>query len=123
MSRATQADAVREFARCIGLDPTGQATPESAAAAGELFHLVNQGGRVTLCVEFSGGVAWIHAAAGQGQGMTAPALASVERMAADRGCHSVEFQTLRAGLVKRAEQQGYRRAARIGAGVIMSKAI
>ena len=124
LSRASQAEAVRAFSRCLGLDPQGQATPESAAAAGELFKLCGPGGHVVMSVEFDpGGVAWIHAAAGQGQGMTAQALACVERLAATRNCHAVEFQTLRAGLVRLAERSGYRRAAPIGAGVIMQKAI
>ncbi len=122
MTPTTREQAARAFAACAGLDPEGQETPEGAAAAGECFELRTAAGVLHLSVSFGEGVAWIHAAAGVGQGMTAEGLQAVERTARARGCGLVGFQTMRRGLVQRAKKQGYRITRQVGAGFVLVKA-
>lgn len=52
---------------------------------------------------------WIEAAQGQGaQDFTALGLELAQRTAQHTGCESVSFQTARRGLVKKAEQHGFK---------------
>ncbi|CDN87490.1 hypothetical protein [Hydrogenophaga intermedia] len=123
MTPTTRDQAAQAFALCAGLDPEGVETPEGAAAAGECFELCTACGRLFLSVSFVDGVGWIHAAAGQGQGMTAEGLHAVECQALARGCRLVGFQTVRRGLVRRAKKHGYRITRTVGAGFVLVKAI
>lgn len=120
LQRITTTEAARAFAACAGLDPEGIATPESAAQAGECFAAVGPGGRVALALDFGGGVAWVIAAAGGGNGMAGATLAAVEHLAQTRGCGVVGFQTMRRGLVRVARRRGYVAAA-CGRGVKLEK--
>lgn len=114
-------EAAQAFAACVGLDPEGRATPHTAAAAGECFAVEGQNGAVAVSVQFRRGVAWIVAAAGGGGGMAGPVLAYLERIAAARGCRRIGFQTVRAGLQRVAQRQGYEMTENIGRGVKLAK--
>lgn len=118
---ATRDEAVRAFAACAGLDPERQATPESAADAGELVSFVGPFGVVHCSINFLGRVAWIVAGAGGGNGMAGPVLEAIEKEAKRRGCECVGFQTVRPGLRRIAEARGYVVTDRIGMGVKMEK--
>lgn len=121
LRRITPQEAAQAFAACAGLDPEGQATPDSAAQAGECFALKGQAGEVAFSVNFCGGVAWIVAAAGGGQAMAAPTLERIERLARANHCFSVAFQTMRAGLRRVALRCGYQQTQQIGAGWKLAK--
>lgn len=121
IQRISRAEAARAFAACAGLDPEKQATPESAAAAGECFSVAGPRGAVAVAVAFGGGVAWISAAAGGGDRMAGTTLQAIESMARQRGCHVVAFQTMRQGLQRIAQRRGYTITGQIGAGVILEK--
>ena len=123
MTPVAREQAARAFAACAGLDPEQNATPESAAASGECFRLDMDTGQVFFALEFAGPVGWIHAAAGNGGGMTAAALAAIERKALAEGCQVVGFQTVRRGLVRRAKKHGYRITRQVGAGFVLEKAL
>jgi hypothetical protein len=124
LQEVSQAQAVADFAG-LGpeMDPDGIATPENVAAAGQCFTLTTDAGRVTFSASACNGILWIHAAKGQGAGMARAGLEVVERMARQNRLQSVEFQTLRMGLVHVAEKRGYRVARRQGRGYVMKKAI
>lgn len=118
------ARAALAYAACIGLDPEGKATPESAASAGESFALkTDTGSLVYTIAPTPGGGCWVHAAAGQGAGMTEQGLRAIERQAQGLGLRAVAFQTMRRGLVRKAQALGYRVAGRVGCGVILEKYI
>ena len=119
--RVTWQEAARAFMACAGLDPEGKATPEQAAQAGECFAAAGKGGEVAFCVSFRGGVAWVHAAAGGGQGMAADTLAIIERLARAHQCFIVAFQTMRPGLQRVATRRGYTVTDTIGAGWKLEK--
>lgn len=121
MVQATREEAARAFVACAGLDPEGKATPESAAEQGECVAFVGPFGVVHSTIDFAGAQAWIVAAAGGGNGMAGDVLAAIEAEAARRGCSSVGFQTMRAGLRRVAQRRGYTVTDHIGAGVIMEK--
>lgn len=100
-------------------DPSGQATPETAAHAGQSFALRTPRGTLTFTTVQRGGELWIEAAAGQGaDNMTAHGLALIEGMAQGAGLGSVGFQTARPGLARKAIKQGY-----TVAGWILKKAV
>lgn len=105
------------------LDPDGIATPQSAAQSGQSFVLTNSAGRLTFTASIKGRALWVHAAAGEGQGMAAAGLHCLEQIARANRVQSVEFQTLRMGLVRVAEKRGYRVARRQGQGYVMAKGI
>lgn len=115
--------AVTAFARCMGLDPQGVETPHSAANAGQCFQVSAPSGTMVYSAGIKGGALWCFAAAGEGAGMAQKGLAVLERQARANGCTSVQFQTLRAGLVRVARRNGYSIARSIGAGFVLSKAI
>lgn len=119
--RVTAAEAAQSFAVLQGMDPAGQSAPEGAARAGECYRLQAGPGSLVYAVSFTDGTAWIHAAAGQGQGMTAEGLAMIEAQAIVRGCRRVGFQTIRRGLVRRAMRQGYRITSNVGTGFVLVK--
>lgn len=115
--------AARAFEVCAGMDPQGVATPQSVAGAGQCFALEAPTGRVVYALELrQGGAAWIHAAAGQGGGMTAAGLEAVEQQARAAGCAWVGFQTMRRGLVKLAQARGYA-VDKIGGGYRLQRSI
>lgn len=116
-------EAARAFAVCAGLDPEGRATPHSAAAAGECFAVEGGGGAVAVSIQFNQAkrLAWIVGAAGGGGGMAGPVLAFLERIAAHRGCKRIGFQTVRAGLRRVAQRQGYQVTENKGRGVTLAK--
>lgn len=122
IQRISTTEAAQAFAACAGLDPEGIETPQSAAQAGECFAAVGQAGRVALALDFGGGVAWVIAAAGGGNGMAGATLAAVEHLARQRGCQVVGFQTVRPGLVRVASKRGYLASA-CGPGVKLKKVI
>ena len=119
----TAAQAARAYAACVGLDPEGLATPESAASSGASFRLRTQSGEVFYTINTAGECCWISAAAGCGAGMTAAGLEAIERQARESGCKSVAFQTMRRGLVRRARAIGYGITGSLGRGVILEKEI
>lgn len=100
--------AARAFQACAGLDPDGVETPDSAAHAGDCYAISGRNGVLVLSIRIEDGTAWIVAAAGTGEGMTADGLRAVEAYGRSRGCRAVGFQTLRRGLVKQAQALGYR---------------
>lgn len=117
----TPEQAANDFAACLGDDPEGQATPQSAAHAGVCFKLETDQGRLTYAIGIEGGVCWIHGAAGTGKTMTETGLAVIEAQAAAVGCKAVGFQTLRRGLVRKARALGYKIKAEIGRGFVLEK--
>lgn len=121
LTRISTEQAERAFVACAGLDPEGEATPESAAAAGECFAVEGPRGTVAVSVEFAKPVAWIVAAAGGGGGMASETLGAVESLARARGCAVIGFQTLRRGLMRVAKRRGYIETGRIGIGVKLEK--
>lgn len=116
-------EAAQAFAVLQGMDPEGVQTPEGAARSGECYRLQGERGAVVYAVSFTDATAWIHGAAGQGQGMTAEGLAMIEAQAITRGCRRVGFQTIRRGLVRRAMRQGYRITSNVGAGFVLVKSL
>lgn len=120
---ASRDQAAAAFRACIGLDPEGRATPESAAAAGESFRLATEAGAVVYTLQMGQGACWIVAAAGTGTGMTESGLEAVEGQARAAGCRVVGFQTIRPGLVRKAQRVGYSVAGQVGRGVILKKSI
>lgn len=100
-------------------DPTGEATAESIAAAGQAFEFEAGGGGGVFVVCKRGPMLWIEAAHGRSaDDLTDVGLQLVEEMARRAGCTEVGFQTARPGLVKKSERHGY--AAR---GWIMKKKV
>lgn len=118
-----RASAARAFTACAGMDPEGKATPESAAAAGHCFLIATNTGEAVYSVAVRGNVLWCFAAAGTGQGMTAPGLAAMEAQAKASDCRAVAFQTIRRGLVRRAQGLGYKVEQKIGRGFVLKKEI
>lgn len=109
LTRISAAAAAGAFQVCTGLDPDGFETPGSAAADGECLRVAGTHGAVITSVNFSDGVAWILAAAG-GAGqrpMLRAFLGKMESVAAERGCRVLAFQTVRPGLKRVAQKQGY----------------
>jgi hypothetical protein len=123
LTRISAGQAARAFASCVGLDPQGRATPDSAASAGESFALDTPSGRLIYTLSMDAGGCWIHGAAGTGSGLTAAGLACIEAQARAAGCTRVAFQTVRRGLVRQAQRLGYRIACPIGRGHILEKSI
>ncbi len=121
LRRITKDEAAHAFTACAGLDPQGKATPDSAAQAGDCFAVKGTGGEVAFSVSFRGGVAWVNAAAGGGEGMAGTTLEIIERLARAHQCFVVAFQTMRAGLRRVAMRQGYAVADTIGAGWKLEK--
>lgn len=121
MGQVDPAAAAQAYEAHVHLDPEGIATPESLAAAGPSFGIETEQGRTVFTLSSAGGVCWIHAAAGTGYGMTRPAFAVIEQIAARAGCKRVAFQTLRRGLVRRARRLGYHITGQVGHGHILSK--
>lgn len=122
LRRITTSEAAQAFAVCGGLDPDGRATPHTAAAAGECYAVEGEAGTVAVSVQFDRrrGVAWIVGAAGGGQNMIKPFLAFMERIAANRGCRRLAFQTVRPGLRRVALRAGYETENK-GRGYVLSK--
>lgn len=121
--RITKDEAAQAFAACAGLDPQGKQTPAGAAQAGDCFAMAGKGGEVAVSVAFSGGVAWIHAAAGGGDHLAGPTLDTIERMAHANDCFVIAFQTMRPGLHRVATGRGYEVVNKIGAGWKLEKRI
>lgn len=123
LRRIASEHAARAFAACadfVALDPCGTETPDTAAQAGECFEAVGEGGTVALSIDFGQGVAWVVAAVGGADCMAVPTLEAIERLAANRGCERVGFQTMRPGLHRIATRRGYL-AQRTGQGFKLEK--
>lgn len=89
-------------------DPTGQATPESMAKAGQAFKVDAGGGGGIFVVTKNGRRIWIEAAEGRaGDDLTEIGLQLIEEMARCADCTEVAFQTGRRGLVHKAQALGY----------------
>lgn len=123
LTRVPASEAAHAFAMLAGMDPTGQQTPQGAARSGECYRIEGARGFARCAVSFSNATAWIHAAAGEGEGMTADALSVIEAQAIVRGCRRVGFQTIRRGLVRRALRLGYRITSNVGTGFVLVKQI
>ncbi|HEY0955915.1 MAG TPA: hypothetical protein VGE36_14220 [Roseateles sp.] len=121
LTAITASAAALAYAACVGLDPEGRATPDSAARAGESFSLETGTGRLACTLIFEGGCCWISAAAGTGTGMALAGLRAIEGAAIAKGCKRVGFQTIRRGLVRRAKSIGYGITRSVGRGVILEK--
>jgi hypothetical protein len=100
-----------EAAQCLGRvqDPAGIATPASMAATGQPMRVTTEAGELVYVATKRAETLWIEAAQGQGaQDFTALGLELAQRTAQNTGCESVSFQTARRGLVKKAEQHGFK---------------
>lgn len=118
-----KSEARQAFARLAGLDPEGLDAHLTAADIGQCFQLTNPRGSVVYSVGPANKSFWIHAAAGMGQGMTEAGLAAIECQARRSGCRVVGFQTLRRGLIRRAQRLGYAICGAVGTGFILRKNI
>lgn len=104
----TEAEAAEYLVQNPVPDPTGQATPESMAAAGQAFELEAGGGGGVFIVRKIGPQLWIEAGAGRAaDDLTQIGLQLIEEMARRAGCTEVAFQTARRGLVHKAESMGF----------------
>lgn len=123
LRRIATDEAAQAFAVCVGLDPEGKATPHSVAAAGECYAVEAETGAVAVSIQFNQAkrLAWIVGAAGGGGGMAGRVLAFLERIAHQRGCRRIAFQTMRPGLQRVAIRQGYQVTENIGRGVKLAK--
>lgn len=89
-------------------DPTGQATPESMAKAGQAFELDAGGGGGIFIVKKNGQRLWIEAAAGRAaDDLTAVGLELIEEIARQADCTEIAFQTGRRGLVLKSAGMGF----------------
>lgn len=113
--------AAQAFAACLGLDPQGEATPASAAQAGDCYQLTTRHGKLIYSAAPRGPDFWCYGAAGTGHHMTGAGLAMLEHQGRMQGCKAVAFQTMRQGLIRQAKRHGYSIASAIGTGVIMKK--
>lgn len=106
----SEAEALEELQSTTRNDPTGLATHESIAAAGQAFELQAGGGGGLFVVSKRGAMLWIHAAHGgdSADDLTELGLQLIEEMARRAGCDTVGFQTARPGLVKKTTQLGYK---------------
>lgn len=114
---------MQALAPCAGLDPRGVATPADLVRFGEPFELQTDDGEGVFVARIHRGdgpsVLWIDGAAGTSKaGLVDTGLALFEEMARQSGCAAVAFETVRAGLVKLAQQRGY-----LVAGFILKKAV
>lgn len=101
--------AARAFAGLSRLDPRGMTTERDLlpmCQQSRCVQLSTPRGVVTLALVQRAGVCWIEAAAGgDPAGTLTP---EIDAALSDLGAKSIAFQTARRGLVKRAEQLGYR---------------
>lgn len=117
-------DAAHVFRHCEGMDPEGIATPRLMADVGRCFRVDAQGGAVYLSYGLRDGALWCYAAASEGgHGLADVALKATEDIARMTGCRAAMFQTLRRGLVRRAQRQGWHCVRPIGTGWIMEKQV
>lgn len=116
-------EAARLYAPLVGLDPQRQATADSIANAGPSFRIETEAGQAVFTLSANAGRCWIHAARGTGQGMTEVGLNVIEQLAKEAGCKAVGFQTMRRGLLKKAQRLGYRIAGQVNSGNILEKSI
>lgn len=123
LARVSQEQAAHAFAVCASLDPMGIETPDSIASAGRCFKLAGDTGSGVFSVGIQESALWCYGAAGQGQGMTAAGLRTLEHMAKTAGCKSVKFQTMRRGLMRQAIAHGYRQICPAGRGYVFEKVI
>lgn len=105
----TADQAEKAYAAMHGPDGSNAHT---VASGGQSFALhLDDGGALVFTVRAQNGVFWIDGAIGQagpGGDMTAQGLDFMEAMAKAAKSDSIGFATARAGLVKKAERQGYR---------------
>lgn len=121
------AEAWRAFQACHGLDPEGQATPESVVSAGVCLRMErDDGAAVVVSLSASHeGVLWVHGAVGGNPSRTIfpEMMSAFENIARQSGCWAVGFQTMRRGLLRRVRPLGYLVTDTIGAGWVLKKAI
>lgn len=90
-------------------DPRGRATPESLAAHGTPVQVLAEGGSMVCVLRPQGNRLWIDAAAGAAtENLTQLGLQLAEETARQSGLAAVCFETARPGLVRVAQQHGYR---------------
>lgn len=121
------AEAWRAFQACHGLDPEGQATPQSVVSAGVCLRVTRDDGAAAV-VSLSAsheGVLWVHAAAGgdASRSICPDLVQAFDKIARQSGCWAVGFQTMRRGLLRRVRPLGYLVTDTIGAGWVLKKAI
>lgn len=120
-------EAWHAFQACHGLDPEGQATPESVALSGVCLRVTRDDGAAAV-VSLSAshdGVLWVHGAAG-GDGarsMTPDLVQAFVKIARQSGCWAVGLQTMRRGLLRRLRPLGFLVVDTVGSGWVMKKAI
>ena len=123
LQAVSQEQAARAFAVCVSLNPSGHETAESMAARGSNFQLTTGRGAGIYGVRRDGETLWCIAAAGQGAGLASAGLQCLERQARANRCNKVGFQTMRRGLVRIAEKQGYEVVRQVGAGFVLEKRV
>lgn len=115
----TEAEAVEALKSTRRIDPTGAATAESLAAAGQAFEIEAGGGGGVFVVCKRGRLLWIETAHGRAaDDLTELGFQLVEEMARQAGCDEIGFQTARAGLVRKSERYGFEQG-----GWIMKKKV
>lgn len=119
LEEVSQAEAARVM-RDAGLRTAfGFHTAEQLAEGGECFRLTTADGSGVFVLSRAGDVLWIDGAGScGGQGLTEAGLEVIERAARGQGCSAVGFQTMRRGLVRRAERAGFEVV-----GFLMKKAV
>lgn len=123
LQAVSREQAARAFMACAGLNPSGYETPDSMAARGANFELTTDHGSAVYGVRRDGETLWCIAAAGQGSGMARAGLDYLERQARANRCTRVGFQTVRRGLVRIAEKQGFEVVRQVGAGFVLEKKV
>lgn len=116
-------DAARAFGACVALNPSGHESAQSMAARSANFVYSTETGRVVYGVMRNGETLWCVAAAGQGSGMARAGLDYLERQARANRCSRVGFQTVRRGLVRIAEKQGFEVVRQVGTGFVLEKRV
>lgn len=125
LALADQDDARAAFVKhCARLDVAGEGAHLDAAKRGKCFKLTGPTGTLFYSVfRNAKNQLWIYAAAGTGRGLTEAGLYVIELQAKAAGCVAVAFQTLRKGLVLRAQRLGYLVTAQVGNLFVMCKAV
>lgn len=124
LEKADPAEAHAAFLKCAGLDALGEPSHLDAADRGQCFKLTGPTGTVFYsCFKTEQNTLWIYAAHGKGRGLTRAGLYVAELQAKAAGCVAVGFQTIRRGLVAKAQALGYTVAGAVGRGFILTKGL
>lgn len=123
----TAGEALHAFQACRGLDPEGQATPESVALSGVCLRVTRDDGAAAVVSLSAGhdGVLWVHAAVGgdAARSICPELVQAFDKIAHQSGCWAVGFQTMRRGLLRRLRPLGFLVVDTVGAGWVMKKAV